>query len=106
MRTFVVPRPRRLAPALAVILSLSGIIPSSVGAAAQAPAVRSRDPRIDRAQQIKDLEALASPDLEGRRAGSEGNRRAQAILRQRFKEIGLQPVNGVQQQSFKATPKV
>jgi hypothetical protein len=103
MRTLVVPRPRRLAPVLAVIISLSSHF-SPVGTAAQSPGA-SRDARIDRTQQIKDLEALASPQLEGRRAGTAGNQRAQAIVLQRFKEIGLQPVNGAHQQSFTVTPK-
>ncbi len=40
---------------------------------------------------MEHVEALASPDLEGRGAGSEGSRRAAEYIAARFEQIGLRP---------------
>ena len=61
--------------------------------AAQAVATEaSRAARIDAARLIKDLETLAAPAMQGRLTGTEGNKRAQAYLREQFKQLKLQPL--------------
>ncbi len=67
-------------------------------AAPQAPAAR-----IDAARLVKDLEALASSELEGRLTGSRGSRRAQVFILERFKQLKLRPVNGTYEQTFAFT---
>lgn len=55
-----------------------------------------------RSQQIlRDLEELSSNKYEGRKAGTEGGRKAAEYIMQRFKAIGLQPVNNSWKQEFK-----
>jgi hypothetical protein len=49
-------------------------------------------PRIDAARLFADVEALAAPSMEGRRTGTEGNKRAQAFILARFRELGLKPI--------------
>lgn len=49
---------------------------------------------------MADLHVLASPELAGRLTGTDGNRRAQEIVLERFKAIGLQPVGGSYRQTF------
>jgi Zn-dependent M28 family amino/carboxypeptidase len=54
--------------------------------AATAP-VRQADP--DR--YLSDVRTLASPEMEGRGAGTEGLRRAEHLIEKRYKELGLKP---------------
>ena len=49
---------------------------------------------IAAADMKKHLYILASPDMEGRETGTEGQRKAAAYIENYFKEIGLQPGNG------------
>ena len=55
---------------------------------------------INGAQLKKHLTIIASPEMEGRETGTEGQRRAAAYIESQFKLIGLQPaaaLNGYQQ---------
>ncbi|MGH8638021.1 MAG: M28 family peptidase [Burkholderiales bacterium] len=96
----------RLAVLLAavVLCPATGLDPhylASSMAAARAPAAQQpSQSRIDAERQIRDLQALASPELEGRLTGTPGNRRAQALILDRFKQIGLRPIDGSYEQTF------
>jgi hypothetical protein len=46
---------------------------------------------IDSLQLIKDIRTLSSDKFEGRRTGTKGSRMAQFYLKDRFKQIGIQP---------------
>ena len=70
-------------------------------AAAAQPSLRGEG--IDATQLLEDVRALAAPELEGRLTGTPGSLRARDYLRRRFKEIGLQPVNGSHEQTFAFT---
>ena len=50
-----------------------------------------------------DIVYLSSDYLEGREAGSEGEKRAAAYLASRFAEVGLQPIHGSWYQDFDFT---
>ncbi len=76
-----------------LLLSLAGSIPTW----AQNPA-SLLSPAAERLQGY--VRFLASPELEGRAAGSEGNRRAAAFIAEHFRRIGLQPVGGSYFQQF------
>jgi glutamate carboxypeptidase len=56
--------------------------------------------RVDAARLMRDVESLAAPEMEGRLAGTPGNKRAQAFIAAQFKEIGLEPLNGAFEQKF------
>lgn len=47
--------------------------------------------QIDSAQLMKDVEILSADKMQGRKAGSKGNRLAQFYLIERFREAGIQP---------------
>jgi hypothetical protein len=85
------------------VLSVVGTHPAHdrfvARAAAQAPAARTA-PRIDAGRLMSDLATLAGPEMAGRLTGSDGSRRAQAFILDRFAALGLEPVNGVTRQSF------
>ena len=53
----------------------------------------------DPARYLNDIKTLASPDMEGRGAGTKGLTRAEHLIVKRYKELGLQPagVNGYAQ---------
>ncbi len=55
--------------------------------------------QADPARYLADVKALASPDMEGRGAGTRGLSRAEGLIEKRYKELGLQPagVRGYQQ---------
>ncbi|PRY07368.1 peptidase M28-like protein [Pontibacter ummariensis] len=63
---------------------------------------------LDKQQLLQDVKVLAADSLEGRLSGSEGSRKAQDYIQQRFREIGLKPFNREykQQFSFEARQKV
>lgn len=50
--------------------------------------------RVDAGLLMADLRALASPEMEGRRVGTPGGRRARAFILARFDELSLDPVGG------------
>jgi Zn-dependent M28 family amino/carboxypeptidase len=49
---------------------------------------------LDTEQLIEDLRVLSSDEMEGRRTGTEGNRKAREYLVQRFEEEGADPFQG------------
>ncbi len=60
-------------------------------------------PPFDQAALLADLYNLASPAMEGRKTGTEGNRKAQAYLQQRFTELGLKPFGASYAHKFSFT---
>jgi len=48
-------------------------------------------PRLDAAALLADVATLASPEFEGRRADTDGGRRARAFVLERFERLGLEP---------------
>ncbi|MGB2712819.1 MAG: M20/M25/M40 family metallo-hydrolase [Vicinamibacterales bacterium] len=54
---------------------------------------------------MTDVRTLSAPEFEGRRTGTEGNRRAQAYVLRRFREIGLEPIGETHEQKFSFTPR-
>jgi len=82
--------------AVAVLLLGLGAFP-----AAQSPAA-TRFSAVFAAERVwKDFEQLASPELEGRRTGSEGNRAARRLITERFAEAGLVDLGTGYLMSFK-----
>lgn len=61
---------------------------------------QSEEQSIDTKQLLSDVKYLSSDALAGRKTGTEGNRLAQSFIKNRFAEIGLQPVNGSFEQIF------
>jgi hypothetical protein len=61
--------------------------------------------KVDVGALMTDVRTLSGAEFEGRRTGSEGNRRARMYVLRRFKEIGLEPVGGTHQQKFSFTPR-
>src|SRR5262245_51160370 len=47
-------------------------------------------PRLDAASLLADVETLSSPDFAGRRADTDGGRRARAFVLERFERLGLE----------------
>ena len=85
-------RARRGAAALAVCAILAG---GWIGAAAQAqPAAAAAPHRIDADRLFSDVSALSAPTMEGRRTGTAGNKLAQQLIIERFRELKLQPPAG------------
>jgi hypothetical protein len=91
----------RLAVCVVASLGLGAQSPPSPDHAI--PAVRPPAADIDSDRLFADLERIASPELEGRLTGSEGSRRTQAIILDRFKALGLHPVAGSYTQPFSFT---
>ena len=48
-------------------------------------------PQADPSRYLSDIKSLASPDMEGRGAGTKGLTRAEHLIEKRYKELGLQP---------------
>jgi len=78
---------RRCLPAIAAVLFLFLVSASS-------PV-----PQADPTRYLNDIKSLASPEMEGRGAGTRGLTRAEHLIEKRYKELGLQPagVNGYAQ---------
>ena len=55
--------------------------------------------QADPARYLNDIKSLASPEMEGRGAGTKGLTRSEHLIEQRYKELGLRPagVNGYAQ---------
>lgn len=49
-------------------------------------------PRVDAAQLLRDMAALADPKLRGRRPGSDGSEQARRLIEARIRHLGLWPV--------------
>lgn len=58
---------------------------------------------LDTQQLIEDLRVISSDEMEGRRTGTEGNRKAREYLVQRFEEEGAQPFQGSYTHEFTFT---
>lgn len=58
---------------------------------------------LDTVQLIEDLKVISSDEMEGRRTGTEGNRKAREYLVQRFEEEGAQPFQGSYTHEFTFT---
>ena len=84
----------QLAVAVGAVLLVSGL-------GAQAPVA----PKVDVEALMADVRTLSAPELEGRRTGTEGNSKAQGYVLRRFREIGLEPLNGTHEQKFSFTPR-
>jgi len=48
-------------------------------------------PQADPTRYLNDVKSLASPEMEGRGAGTKGLTRAEHLIEKRYKELGLQP---------------
>ncbi|MGB9991628.1 M20/M25/M40 family metallo-hydrolase [Massilia sp. SM-13] len=60
-------------------------------------------PAAARTALLDDVRTLSSPEFEGRKTGSPGNKKAQALIEQRFAALGLQPFGGSFRQPFSFT---
>jgi hypothetical protein len=60
-------------------------------------------PAAARAALLDDVRTLSSPGFEGRKTGSPGNKKAQALIEQRFAALGLQPFGGSYKLPFSFT---
>src|SRR5438105_4751015 len=87
--SYEVPWPRRrfLVPALAAVLALA----LDVAAPAQAPATAPTLGKADATRYLDAVRTLASPEMEGRGAGTKGIDRAAHLLEQRYQGLGLDP---------------
>lgn len=70
---------RRWLPAISALLCLFQV-------AASTPV-----PQADPTRYLNDVKSLASPEMEGRGAGTKGLTRAEHLIEKRYKEFGLQP---------------
>ena len=75
--------------------SLFIVIAALLLAAASTPVQQQADP----ARYLSDIKSLASPEMEGRGAGTKGLTRAERLIEKRYKELGIPPagVNGYAQ---------
>jgi hypothetical protein len=62
-----------------------------IGRPLAAPRSAGAAPRLDSAAILADVQALASPEFEGRRADTDGGRRARAFVQERFERLGVAP---------------
>jgi hypothetical protein len=69
------------------------------------PEVIVDSPAVDSAQLIEDVRTLAAPEMEGRFPGTPGHTRAREYIRERFREIGLQPLRSDYEHRFTFTPR-
>ncbi len=81
------------------------LLPTLAALLAWAPGVAAPESRADAHRFLADVKFLASPELEGRGAGSKGLETAAAYIAERFRTLGLQPAgdNGSFFQAFTVT---
>ena len=100
-------RTPRLCPGLVLAVWLAASLAPGAQAPPAAPYTIPPVPPlaagIDAERLFADLERIASPELEGRLTGSAGSRQTQAIILERFKTLGLQPIAGGYTQQFSFT---
>ena len=72
-----------------------GLLLGALGSAQTAPAIR-----VDAAQLVRDVEALAADDMQGRLPGTQGSNRARAYLIGRLKEAGVRPLGKTFERPF------
>jgi Zn-dependent M28 family amino/carboxypeptidase len=89
---------RRLAAPLVACVITAAI------AAAQAPAATA-PPAISADALMATVRTLASKEYQGRAAGTEGNAKARALIRQRFEALKLQPIGTSFEHQFAYTPR-
>lgn len=90
-----------LALCAACLSASSAGMAGSVGDRAPSPATGpQRAAEVDSTRLLADLRALSAPEMEGRLTGTAGNGRAAALIRERFKALKLQPINGSYEQKF------
>ena len=92
---------RRIGRPLAPPRSAAG--PAGEGAGAPSGEAPAPAPRLDAAALLADVETLASPAFEGRRADTDGGRRARAFVVERFERLGLLPATPGYLQAFSFT---
>ena len=98
----------RLPVALAVSAVLSGIgctgasraIGFGIGPQAPPPVHAPPARRVEVDRLLQDMQALSAPGMEGRLTGSAGSRRAQALILERFRRLGLRPPGTSYEQTF------
>src|SRR5260370_14146591 len=81
------PRGRFLHFALAALLGLALVAAAPAQAPAEAPALG----KADATRYLDTIKTLASPEMEGRGAGTKGIDRAAHLLEQRYQSLGLDP---------------
>ena len=69
------------------IVSLFLFTVLTLGSATAAPAISTADPN----RYLNDIKALTTPAMEGRGAGSKGLNRAEHLIANRYKSLGLEP---------------
>jgi enamidase len=79
----------------AVAIALAGLCCGVLPAAQDV-----KRPAIDEAALLRDLGVLAADDMQGRKPGTPGHDRAREFIVRRFRESGLEPVNGTYEQPF------
>ena len=62
-------------------------------------------PTLNIEQLLKDVEVLSADSMEGRQSGSEGSKKAQAYLLERFRQVGLKPFGKSYKQHFRIESK-
>jgi len=80
------------------------LAPALLIAACGVPAPTATDsvvPAFDAAAILDDVRTLSADDMEGRATATEGERRAADWIESRFRETGLEPVNGSYRQSVR-----
>ncbi|HXG88327.1 MAG TPA: M28 family peptidase [Vicinamibacterales bacterium] len=85
------------------VLLLFAVVAFSPGLFAQVATVTR--PQVDGAALEQTVRTLASPEFGGRRTGTEGNAKARALIVERFRSIGLQPLGTDYQTSFTFAPR-
>jgi Zn-dependent M28 family amino/carboxypeptidase len=93
-------RPAWLAHGARRLLATALVIASVGGPSPLSHQSLSSSPRVDGDQLISDVHVLAAPEMEGRRTGTSGSRRAQAFITERFEQLGLEPVGGSYTHTF------
>ena len=73
----------------------------AISVACAAPVAPSPDQRISAAALLDDVRVLSADDMEGRGTGTMGEVRASGWIEQRFRDVGLAPVEGLFRQEVR-----
>jgi enamidase len=84
---------------------VSIVVAVGLTSAVERQAGDTQPPRITAESLWRDLEHLSGAPMEGRAPGTDGHGRARQYLTRRFKEVGLEPVNGSYEQPFTFTTR-
>jgi Zn-dependent M28 family amino/carboxypeptidase len=96
---------RRLSRLLTLLLLVAGAAGSPTHLSARQASQAAASAKVDLEALMSDVRALSAPEFDGRRTGSEGNKRAREYVSRRFKEIGLEAAGGAHEQTFSFTPR-